>query len=63
MDAPPNDSLRVATMNDPKKASNASDVYQMVMQACQEQGMDAGQAAIIAKRVETLYEAARRKLG
>jgi hypothetical protein len=50
-------------MNDDKKAPDSSEVYKMVMQACVEHGIDAGQAAIVAKRVETLYGAAQRKLG
>ncbi len=40
---------------------NAHDVYQMVMQACVENGIDAGIAAMIAKRVETRFAAAEKK--
>ncbi len=49
-------------MTDQKKSPESSDVYKMVMQAGLEWSIDTGQAAIVAKRVETLYTEAQRKL-
>ena len=55
--------VRSQTMNDTKKSPKPSDVYKMVLQASVEYGIDAGQAAIIAKRVESLYAEAQKKPG
>jgi hypothetical protein len=43
-------------MNEPKKTPTAYNVNAMVRRACEEQGIPAGQAAKIAKRVETLFQ-------